>query len=297
MCWSSGLNFPENRFFWTWESLMECWQLCLWEVLEERSRCTEHLAKGDGAVSAPLFADKKMGLGALPSAPWTQQLWGQSPVSLCHGGLCSPCCSLSLCMSNAMHFPVETTPLGTKPSNHGHSVPRPELGLQSTVCSGLEGLMAVRVATLTGHQRGVTFSDHFRGFLCPSWGCLCAQQLWNTGPLSRGGLNSCLVLSCLFTPCISRTSVLLYGRQDIGCLWLISFPVVLQPPRALFRRCLSASIVCCCCLFFFSHRPLKLEQCLHTGTSDNPANNGFTSLVRSCAASRAYWIALFPLFP
>lgn len=93
------------------------------------------------------------------------------------------------------------------------------------------------------------------------------------------------MLSCLFTPCISRTSVLFYWRQDIGCLQLISFPVVLQPPRALFRRCLSASIVCCCCLFFFSHRPLKLEQCLHAGTSDNPANNGFTSLVRSCAAS------------
>lgn len=97
-------------------------------------------------------------------------------------------------------------------------------------------------------------------------------------------------------PCISRTSVLLYWRQDIGCLWLISFPVVLQPPRALFRCCLSASIVCCCCLFFFSHRPLKLEQCLHTGTCDNPANNGFTSLVRSCTASICLLNRPFPSF-
>lgn len=126
------------------------------------------------------------------------------------------------------------------------------------------------------------------------WMSLCPTTV---DPLSCGGLNSCLVLSCLFTPCISRTSVWLYWRQDIGCLWLISFPVVLQPPRALFRRCLSASIVRCCCLFFFfSHRPLKLEQCLHTGTSDNPANNGFTSLVRSCTASICLLKPFSPFF-
>lgn len=45
-----------------------------------------------------------------------------------------------MCVSNALHFPVEITPLGTKPSNCGHSVPGPELGLHSPVCSGLEGL-------------------------------------------------------------------------------------------------------------------------------------------------------------
>lgn len=62
-------------------------------------------------------------------------------------------------MSNAMHFPVEITPLGAKPSNNGHSVPGPEPGLQSTVCSGLEGLMAIRVATLTGTTREVLHSQ------------------------------------------------------------------------------------------------------------------------------------------
>lgn len=51
------------------------------------------------------------------------------------------------------------------------------------------------------------------------------------------------------------------------------------------------------CFFFFSQSPLKLEQCLHTGTSDNPANNSFTSLVRSCAASIRLLHPPFSLFP
>lgn len=48
-------------------------------------------------------------------------------------------CSLSVCVSNAMHFPVVINPLGTKPSNNGCSVPGPELDLQSPVCSSLRG--------------------------------------------------------------------------------------------------------------------------------------------------------------
>lgn len=122
------------------------------------SDCAEHLAKGDEAVSAPLFAAKKVGLGALPSAPWIHQISVGRAVFPCAMDGCSPS-PLSVCVSNAMHFPVGITPLGAKPSNNGHSIPRPELGLQSPVCSGLEGLMAVRVTTLTGQQRDVAFSD------------------------------------------------------------------------------------------------------------------------------------------
>lgn len=81
-----------------------------------------------------------VGLGALPSAPWIQSSqcfpvpWRAAP---------SP---LSVCVSSAMHFPVGITPLGTKRSNSGHSVPGPELGLQSPAGSGLEGSW-LRVAT------------------------------------------------------------------------------------------------------------------------------------------------------
>lgn len=46
---------------------------------------------GDGALSAPLFADKQVGLGALSSDPWIQQLSvDRTLFSLCHGGLRSP---------------------------------------------------------------------------------------------------------------------------------------------------------------------------------------------------------------
>lgn len=76
-----------------------------------------------------------------------------------------------------------------------------------------------------------------------------------------------------------------------------------------FSRCLAAAqgfvqtfaylhpLCAAAACFFFSHRPLKLEQCLHTGTSDNPANNGFTSLVRSCTASICLLNLPFPPFP
>lgn len=76
-----------------------------------------------------------------------------------------------------------------------------------------------------------------------------------------------------------------------------------------FSRCLAVAqgfvqrlLICIHCvvqlLVFFSHRPLKPEQCLHTGTSDNPAYNGFTSLVRSCTASICLlYLTFFFFFP
>lgn len=95
---------------------------------------------GDGALSAPLFADKQVGLGALSSDPWIQQLSVDRTLFPYAMEGCGPQpCSLSVCVSNAMHFPVVINPLGTKPSNNGCSVPGPELDLQSPVCSSLRG--------------------------------------------------------------------------------------------------------------------------------------------------------------
>lgn len=104
---------------------------------------------------------------------------------------------LSVCVSNAMRFPVGIALLGTKPSNSGHSVPGPELGLQSPAGSGLEGSWLLGWLHPYRSQRDVTFSDPLKGFSCPSCGCLGAQQLENTDPLSCGGLNSCLVFHAL----------------------------------------------------------------------------------------------------
>lgn len=73
-----------------------------------------------------------------------------------------------------------------------------------------------------------------------------------------------------------------------------------------FSRCLAVTqgfvqrlLICIHCvvlLLVFSHRPLKPEQCVHTGTSDNPAYNGFTSLVRSRTVSMCL-LHLFLFFP
>lgn len=103
----------------------------------------------------------------------------------------------------------------------------------------------------------------------------------------------------LLTLCSSRTSVLLPWRQDIGCLQLISFPfpVVSQCP-GLCSEVAYLHPLCSAGACFLSHRPLKPEQCLPTGTFDNPAHNGFTSLVRSRTASvvtASYFCLLFPL--
>lgn len=74
-----------------------------------------------------------------------------------------------------MRFAVEITALVTKLSNNGLSVLELELGLQSPVCNSVEGFVVITVASLTGYERDVTFSDLLRrGFTCPSCGCLCA---------------------------------------------------------------------------------------------------------------------------
>lgn len=103
----------------------------------------------------------------------------------------------------------------------------------------------------------------------------------------------------LLTPCSGRTSVLLPWRQDIGCLQLISFPfpVVWRCP-GLCSEVAYLHPLCSAGACFLSHRPLKPEQCLHTGTSDNPAHNGLTSPIRSRTASvvtASCFCLLFPL--
>lgn len=49
-----------------------------------------------------------------------------------------------------VRFPGEITTLVTKLTNGGLSVLALELGLQSPICNGIEGLMAIMVAFLTG---------------------------------------------------------------------------------------------------------------------------------------------------
>lgn len=46
-------------------------------------------------------------------------------------------------------FPVEITALVTNHSNNSPSVLGPELGLQGPVCSSIEGLVVITVASLT----------------------------------------------------------------------------------------------------------------------------------------------------
>ena len=117
------------------------------------------LGADDGVVSAPHFSNKKWVLEpGLPAAPWLR--------SRCAVGRCS----LRLCTTR---FPVEITALVTELSHNGLSVLGLELGLQSPVCHGIEVLVVITVASLTGDKRDVPFSDLLRGgFSRPSCGRL-----------------------------------------------------------------------------------------------------------------------------
>lgn len=75
MCWLSGLNFPGKRFFGLREASWRADSSVFGKYLRRGPTVQSTWPRvGDGAVSTPLFADKKVGLGALSSDPWIQQL-------------------------------------------------------------------------------------------------------------------------------------------------------------------------------------------------------------------------------